>query len=180
MDMRPAFQLQTVIKAMTDVVLPAVDPANKLAQEQAQLVIGMLGLLQQRLPLLFRYEREELQRYLALARELAPARGGARTREAQADLAAGAAAGADVLERARAEPAELEAAVIDLRAKVGELIAAVNDDGESASRRELQRAVLAAAKVQTRRERAWLAPTGFESDPKAITPIERQLAEAES
>ncbi|MBL6749512.1 MAG: hypothetical protein ISP90_03285 [Nevskia sp.] len=174
--MRPAFQLQTVIKAMTDVVLPAVDPANKLAQEQAQLVVGMLSLLLQRLPLQYRYDRDELQRYLQLARELSAVRGGAQTQAALADLSAGAAAGAGVLQRAAADPAELEAAVLELRAKVGELIGAANADGEPASLPGLQRSVLAAAKVQTARERAWLAPTGFEADPKSITPIERQLS----
>ena len=50
MDLRPSLQVQTVIKAMTDVVLPAVDPNNKLAQEQARLVIGMLHLVAQRQP----------------------------------------------------------------------------------------------------------------------------------
>ncbi|MCK9285355.1 MAG: hypothetical protein M0P39_13860, partial [Rhodocyclaceae bacterium] len=60
MDLRPALQVQTVIKAMTDVVLPAVDPNNKLAQEQARLVIGMLHLVMQRQPLMYRYDRDEL------------------------------------------------------------------------------------------------------------------------
>lgn len=176
MDMRPSLQLQTAIRAMADVVLPAVDPANKLAQEQAQLVIGTLGLMQQRLALWYRYDRDELRRYLELNGELAAARGGARTQAAAAELARAAAAGADVYERARAEPAELEAAVLALRAAVGELVAAADADGEPAGLSALQRAVLAAARVQTLRERAWLAPTGFESDPKSLKPIEQQLA----
>ena len=70
MDIRPSFQLQTVIKAMTDVILPAVDPNNKLAQEQAGLVIAILNLIAQRMPLIYRYEGEELARFLELAGQL--------------------------------------------------------------------------------------------------------------
>ena len=45
--MRPSFdlRLQTMMKAMTEVVLPAVDPDNSAAVEQANLVIGSLNLL---------------------------------------------------------------------------------------------------------------------------------------
>ena len=37
MQMRPLLLTQSMIKAMTDVVLPAIDPQNKLAHEQARL-----------------------------------------------------------------------------------------------------------------------------------------------
>jgi hypothetical protein len=70
MELRPAFLLQTIVKAMSDVILPAVDPNNKLAQEQARLVIGMLNLVSSRLPLMYRYDRDELSRFLALASTL--------------------------------------------------------------------------------------------------------------
>ena len=43
MQMRPDIQIQSMIKALTDVVLPAVDADNKLAHEQTRLVIGLLG-----------------------------------------------------------------------------------------------------------------------------------------
>lgn len=111
MDLRPALQVQTVIKAMTDVVLPAVDPNNKLAQEQARLVIGMLHLVAQRQPLMYRYDRDELSRFLALADTLQ-----AQAKDmpgAQAPLHALATVvenGEDVLDRAGAEPSELEMA----------------------------------------------------------------------
>ena len=67
MELRPAFQIPALIKSLTDVVLPAVDPANKLAQEQGQLIVGMLALIAQRLPLQYRYDRHELDSFIALA-----------------------------------------------------------------------------------------------------------------
>jgi hypothetical protein len=45
MELRPTLQLKAVIKAMTDVVLPALDPKNQLAQEQANLCIRTLQIL---------------------------------------------------------------------------------------------------------------------------------------
>ena len=51
MELRPSLQVKIVLKALTDVVLPAVDPNNKLAQEQARLCIGTLQIMASRLPL---------------------------------------------------------------------------------------------------------------------------------
>ena len=45
MIMRYDIQIETMIKAMVDTVAPAVDPLDRLAQEQARLVIGTLMLM---------------------------------------------------------------------------------------------------------------------------------------
>lgn len=173
MEIRPAIQIQSMIKAMTDVVLPAVDPEHKMAQEQARLVIGMLTLLAQRLPLQFRYDRDELDRYVTLAAQLQKqVHGGDRTRVATDTLDACLSKGAAVLDRARAEPAEVEAAVFDLRAAVGMLVQAAAEEGDASSRAALKRLVLDAAKAQLDRERAWLISMGFEADPSVVPPIE--------
>ena len=76
MDVRPELQLQSMIKAMTDIVLPAVDADNRLAQEQAHLVIATLQLVANRLPIAYRYDRDELERYVGLSRDLLAAVGG--------------------------------------------------------------------------------------------------------
>ena len=67
MDLRAPLQLQTMMKAMKDVVLPAIDPDNQMAQEQAQLVMGMLHLMMSRQPMQFHYDLDELKRYVALS-----------------------------------------------------------------------------------------------------------------
>ena len=46
MDVRPELQITSMMKAMEDIVLPAVDPDNRLAQEQARLVIATLRLVE--------------------------------------------------------------------------------------------------------------------------------------
>ncbi len=175
MDLRPELQLSTLIRAMQQVVLPAVDPRNAAATEQGALVLATLSMMQQRQRLTYRYDRDELIRYVELAAALAAHLGGsAETREA---LSAAAAAGADTLARARAEPDELVERSRALRALVGELAAKLPEldvEGDST----LSALIMAAAKTQTSRERAWLLPTGFDADSRHLLPIEDQLGDA--
>src|ERR1700745_8830 len=132
MDLRPALQIQTVIKAMTDVVLPAVDADKKLAQEQARLVIGMLNIVAQRQPLMYRYDRDELSRFLALADTLqSQAKDLPGATQALHALANRAQPGDDVVDGARAEPSELESANFELREKIGALITAIYSGTET-------------------------------------------------
>lgn len=178
MELRPALQIQTVIKAMTDVVLPAIDPDNKLAQEQARLVIGMLNLVAQRQPLMYRYDRDELSRFLALADTLrSQARDLPQAMDALRALERCVEAGADVLERARAEPSELERANFDLREKIGALITAIYTGADTASLKHVSATVTAHAREQLLRERSWLIAQGWEADPKSLPAIETLIGE---
>lgn len=163
MDLRPEFQLKTAVRALTDVVLPAVDTGNKLAQEQVRLVIGMLGLLMQRLPLFYRYDRDELACSLKLAEELEALCGGqAHAAQALKDLAPSVAHGRNVHARAAVEPAELEATNVALRERIGTLVTALSSGVSADAMRPVSRVVLDHSKQQLLRERAWLAPQGWE------------------
>lgn len=182
MELRPAFQLKTVIKALTDVVLPAVDANNKLAQEQARLVIGMLQLVALRQPLMYRYERDELARFLALAASLQDeTRAQPVAAQASRALAEVVTIGTDVLARARAEPAELESANFALREKIGALVTAscADDPGNdnSARLKAIGAKVTAHAKAQLLRERSWLLMQGWEADPQALPTIEALIGD---
>lgn len=163
MDLRPEFQIQAVIKALSDVVLPALDPANKLAQEQIQLAIGTLHLVLKRAPLHYRYECHDLARLAGLADSLQQqAADLPQAAQALAAMAASTAKGRDVLQRAQAEPPELEAANLELRARVGAVVTAAAASAEGNTLRSIQSAVLAHAQEQLLRERAWLSPQGWE------------------
>lgn len=176
MDVRPEIQIQSMIKAMIDVVLPAVEQENKLAQEQARLIIGTLQLVAKRLPIAYRYDRDELDRYVQLARELLAKVGGTVAGPAVAELEKLAARGSDVLDRARAEPAELESAAFELRGSVSELIRQTRATGNPEVRAAVWQLVLAASKTELDRERALVVEMGFETDPANMpVPIEKQL-----
>jgi hypothetical protein len=173
MDIRPALQIQTVIKTLTDVVLPAVDPSNKLAIEQARLAIGTLNIVLQRQALMYRYDRDELARALALADNLQEqAKDLPAAAHALHALANSAEVGADVLDRAKTDPAELEATNVDLRDKLGALITALYTGQDTTKLKHITHSITAHAKEQILRERIWLLGQGWEPDPKSLPPLE--------
>jgi hypothetical protein len=173
MDVSCALQIRTAIKALTDVVLPAVDPDNKLAQEQVRLVIGALAIVAQRMPLVYRYQRAELDRFIVLAETLqTQTQDIPESAEALRALTTAVVSAKDVLDRARADPTELEEAIRDLRDYVGALITAAYSQGAGARSKAISTTVTAHAKQQLLRERAWLIGQGWEADPGSIPPIE--------
>jgi len=177
MQMRPAVQIQSIIKALTDVVLPAVDPGNKLAQEQSRLVIGLLTLMSKQLPLQFRFDCDELARLIALSQQLRQqARSAACLETPLAGLRPAVASAEAVLDRAKADPDEVLEAVRSLRAATGALVSAAYQDADAATVDALQQAVLGHAETQLLRDRSWLLMQGWEADPASVPPIEQLLA----
>ncbi len=173
MDLRAPLQLQTMMKAMKDVVLPAIDPSNQMAQEQAQLVMGMLHLMMSRQPMQFHYDLDELKRYVALSKQLlAETRGGPLTSAELESLLSLVTESEDLISRAQAAPSELESAVLDLRNKISRLVETLWQDGEQACREPASKAVLAASKEQIIRERAWFSPQGWDADTSQYPSIE--------
>src|SRR3546814_17934705 len=61
-------QLQVVIKALKDTVMPAVDPAHRMAIEQLGLSIATLSMVRERLPLAGLREWQDLANAIALGR----------------------------------------------------------------------------------------------------------------
>lgn len=172
MQMQAALQLQSAIKALTDVVLPAVDPANKLAQEQCRLVIGTLGLMAQQLPLSFRFGCDELSRLLRLAEVLRDAaQGGPNTTACVEKMSQTAAAASHTLDRAQAGPDAIEQAIRELRAATSLVVRSSFVDGNEAALKQVQDAVLAAAREQLLRDRSWVLPQGWEPAPDAVPKI---------
>lgn len=181
MQLRPQLQIQSILKAMTDVVLPAVDPNNKLAQEQTRLIMGTLGLMARQLPLQFRFDCDELARLIDFSRELQrAAHGGKETAASTATLAEGTDNASKLLDRAKAGPEEIEQAVRALRAATGEVVTMVYRDGEASSQDRVQKAVLAMSKEQLLRDRSLLITQGWEPDPKAVPTIEALLGIAQT
>jgi hypothetical protein len=172
-------QIKSMVKAMTDVVLPAIDPANKLAQEQARLVIGMLGLMAQQLPLQFRFDCDELARLLELAAALKQAAGGAPALGSSVEQMGRAAAAASLtLEQARIGPEDVEQAVRRMRAATSELVREACAGADEPTMQRVQDAVLAGSREQLLRDRAWVLAQGWEPDPAAIPKIQDLLRAA--
>lgn len=171
MQLRPAIQIQSVIKALREVVIPAIDPKNKLALEQAQLSIGLLALMAQQLPVQFQFDCDELGRLVAYADALCACAPGA----AADALAAETLTAARTLQAAQATPTDIEQAVRALREKSGALISAVFAQGDDAIQAKVSALTLAMSEHQLLRERAMVLMQGWEADPKAVPPLDRLL-----
>lgn len=165
--------LRSAIRAMNEVVLPAVDRGHPLALEQATLVTKILQLLEQRLPMWPARVRLELQRQLTLAHALA---GDARAvSPAVAEALDDAAARADAVAADRdATPAACDQAARELGGLAALLVeAAAHVD--TALRRRVESAVVAAADPVFTLQRAWFLPQGWEPDPRAVPSLEQML-----
>lgn len=137
-------RLKTMLRGMTESILPALDPDDSLAQEQAKLLIGHLhALLQQqgREAIVRRQEEEEL---LTLARFLLTiAEGGETTAQA-----------IDALQLALAQN---EGATVSIAT---EQLIRCNDASDSFKQRAWE-PVLAFGRSSDARGKRWLEPMGF-------------------
>lgn len=176
MQMRPEIQIISVIKAMTDVVLPAIDPTNKLAVEQSQLIIGLLNLLASQLPLQFRFDRDELARLSKYATKLRVITAAdSATRDALAALDASKAAAESVLEQCKLDPAALTSSVRNMREAVGIVVSTLATTTDLDNQLLAERIVIDMSKEQLLRDRSLMKMQGWEIDPTAVPDIEMLL-----
>lgn len=156
----PDLQLQIVIKALGESVLPAILPGEKVAHEQLHLAMATLGILRGHLPMTRRFlrglSRDSIDLAEALSRLTASqALSGPRT----------------ALEAALADPAlenhEIEAARSQLMESICALLESIEPDLAAQARR----IVLEASALPIERQRAWFIGSGFESAPGNIRPI---------
>jgi len=173
MQMRPEIQITSMIKAMTDVIIPALGSSNKLAGEQAQLVVGVLSLMATQLPMQFRFDRDELSRLIDTARQIAghPSDDPA-TRSARDDLATQCGAAEVVLAACQMDPARLQDAVRGMRTSLCGLIDAFGCDSVDPARESVEKAVLAMTREQLLRDRSLMKPQGWEADPASVPNID--------
>jgi hypothetical protein len=165
--------LLAAMKALDEVVAPAVDAANPLAREQLKLVSRYIGFLRTRLQYQAGRDRFELRHYLALARRLSPhvlaaAVPGAAVFHRAIDL------GASRVDRTEASTAELRAATAALSTAISMLVRSSAALGPE-PQRSIEIAVVAASKTLFDVQRAYYLPLGFEPDPALVPDIETAL-----
>ena len=168
-------RIQNLIKAMQQVILPAMDPANKLAQEQAQLLMGHLHLISLHWDKAWLFETVSLAALKVLAATLCEARGGTRTTAAAAALRQAL----DVAAAVRPLTATHSADVRNtLGAAIDTLIEALEVDADDASREVAAGAIVAHGERQMHRERVWFAAAGLDPQRAELESIEQMLAAA--
>ncbi|MBD0860331.1 hypothetical protein IA539_03790 [Gordonia sp. zg691] len=160
--------LTAVIKSLQDVVAPAVDTADPVAQEQLALAVGTLSFLRARLSDLHARERAQLRRAVALGREIAMAVGDAAGR-----LGDSAEAGERLLTTAGAADEQLRAVEASIHADVRALLRSGLSNEDT---RAVERAVLRNTAERIDFERSWYLPMGFDPDPASVSGLEELLA----
>ena len=161
--MNPGFdvRLTSMHRAMATVIIPAIDPENQLAIEQAALMLGHIGILAAQWDKVDDYSRLCLGDILAVARALR-AGGGPATTEAAVQLQGLAQSPASRAEHAyQAIAGALEA-----------LVRAADVDGDEAFRRTLHQQVLLHANRQAARDRAWFVACGFDVNTKDLPSLD--------
>ena len=161
-------QLSVTIKALRDVVLPAIDPGNGVATEQTHLALATLGMVRAHLPLRQKLAQTELNHALAMAQSLdTGATAGtafAAARERAKAVADNPASGQDEMEMAR----------LALLEEMERLIADVPTDRFAA----LGRSCLAAMKPQLDLQRRWAADAGFDPEATGLPAIDEMLSQS--
>jgi hypothetical protein len=166
--------LRAVLKALTDVVGPAIEPSDVLAREQLRLVIDYVKFVQQRLDSLEARERFELRHGLVLARAVA-AVDAPWSQPVRASLADAIAAGEPLVADAAVPVATLRTVTAALG---GAARRAVRESQgfQPGPRRSVELAVLDASEPRIHFERAWYLPLGFDPAPGEVAPLEAVIA----
>lgn len=158
-------QLAVVIKALRDVVSPAVDPANRLALEQLHLSIATLGMVRSGLPLQHQRARRELMNAVTLAGLIVQA--GARSPHALSTARA-------ALDDASMGPGAIDSVRLKL---LGEIESAVAAAAGAPEEKTVALAVLKGSRAQFDLARSWCSAAGFEVHSGEVPPLDHVLAE---
>lgn len=160
-------RIATMIKALEQVILPALPRDQRLARDQAMLVVGHLNMLGGQWKRALRFEQVSLDDLVGLARALLPAVDA--TFDApltEAIDAAQACDQADVLALERANSA---------LGRIVDLVILGGDD-HLALTQAAQNAVLEYALRHARRERTWFQANNMDPDHADLPTIEESLA----
>lgn len=168
--MTPSIDLRiaSMIRAMQDVIAPAVDPSNSLAREQSMLMIGQLQMIGAQWRLALRYASACLADLRLMADGL-KVEGGSATQAAWTELRAaldGVEADSEVQYQSAARALE-------------KLVRASDEDASPAFRMQLRTDALRFSQRQAERDRAWFAGSGFDMEADRLPSISSILAAAE-
>lgn len=166
-------RLKTMVKAMAEVILPAIEPGNGLAREQAQLMIAQLAMIGKHWQKAAILDALELREIAGLAQRLAAvAEGGARTTAAAGELAG-------LLRQRESTPfASVTEERAAIAAAIDRLVHASGIDGSDAFKKSSSDLILDYAAQQAYRDRVWFADCGMDPERASLPSIDAMLAAA--
>jgi len=176
--MQPGFDLRiaTLLKALSETVLPAVDRGNSAAVEQLHLVVGSLKLLREQIDYAHWFEVVDARSMAALIDRLAAEIDSDASRQAVVTAAEMLA----IAHRHDVTLTTVRDANRTLRNAISALAAASHAAADAGAGKRVQSMILAHSEGQISRERAFIAATGFDVFPDTLVSIEESLARAEA
>jgi hypothetical protein len=152
--MFPAFdeRIDSIVRALSVVVLPSLPPEAGLAREQLQLCVKQLEIIRSQLDEMLSYEAEELVDAVSLMEELAAVASPVRN------------VLVDVLRHARnaASPDAIRKARRALHAAIGDLLISPPGGLPRGAEQKMSQIVLRAEKQRTLKDRRWFRAFGFD------------------
>jgi hypothetical protein len=171
-----SLRLATLLRAMQEVVLPAIDPKNRLAIDQANIVVGNLRLLLDQCDKAYQYEWVELREYFDLVSAISSsAQSSGNADEALQAADAALAASRALVAMEIPTQGELVARVRDLKGAADALLHAAYQQGSPEHRARVDTLVHEQAQRQLTRERVWFRKAGFELDAGQLPSMEDVL-----
>lgn len=166
--------LRAAIKSLRDIVAPALDPTDPLANEQLRLVTEYLEFLRTRVYDIHARQRYEVGHQLGLAETIL-----ADSKEVsdQAPRLLGSA-----IETGRRSYEDADASTVDLRAASSVLEGAIRGviresrDADAAVRARIELRIVEGSEPLVELQSSWYLPFGFEPDPDSVLPLEEILA----
>jgi hypothetical protein len=171
-----ALRIHAMIRSLREVVLPALPKNEMLAIDQANILVGYLGIMAEQHDRVFEYLLVELSEYAELLGALVEgARGAQSIEDAAAKARAALDMAAPILRMSIPRQGELSALIRSLKESVDELLLATRQDGTPAYRHASRKRVMQQAEQQILRERAWFRASGFELEPSQLPSIKDVL-----
>jgi hypothetical protein len=177
--MVPTFNLriQAMIRAMSETILPALPDDQKLAQDQAKILLGNLNVMAEQCDHLYDYELAELSAYAKLVRDLVDAaKGGMKVQEGVAAANSLLGAAEPMVRLSIPHQNELSVLVKQLKAAADQLVQAAAVDGAVEFRSAAQSLVVAQSAPMIMLERRWSAKAGFDIALEKLPSLDGLLA----
>lgn len=163
-------RLRTMMKALSDVVMPAIDPGNRVALEQAGIVLGSMDMLREQIDYAHWYEVVDLNSLCQLAEALTRVPAIA----APDVLGTACAVALPMASRHDVSLTQLRETSVALREAIS--VCVENAYAQPAEiRQAVQRLVLDHSRGQIGRERAYVAGTKWDGFPESLQSIEASL-----
>lgn len=165
-----ANMLSAARRSMEEMILPALENANPLAREQAQLVIQALGFVETQLPFLHAKDRAEMLAYAEMAREVLSLDLDGADKQDVAALRQALDAARRLDTDVNPSSGDLQHACQQLTDTLGTIVRSLGSVS-AASRIGVRKAVVTGSERVIDLHRSFFAPTGFDKAASTLPPL---------